>query len=180
MKNLIPIRLIMSICQMSMISASIINLEKTHVFACLYMDDLLNFGSNLHVNKETKNMLSSHFDMKDLGKVNFILGMKIIKTCMVFSLISCIILRKSWKKYNHINWKHVSTSFNSSVHLFLVKNENDVINQKKKKNARLIGSLHYVTNYTRPNIAYVVGVLSRFPSKLGKNIGLPLKKEWNI
>ena len=28
-----------------------------------------------------QNMLKSHFDMKDLGKANFILGMKITKTC---------------------------------------------------------------------------------------------------
>ena len=38
--------------------------------------------NNLHVIiNETKNMLKSHFDMKDLGETNFILGMKITKTC---------------------------------------------------------------------------------------------------
>ena len=43
--------------------------------------------NNLHViiNK-TKNMLKSHFDMKDLGETNFILGMKITKTCDVIFL----------------------------------------------------------------------------------------------
>ena len=41
---------------------------------------MLIFGSNLHVINETKNMLKSHFDMKDFGKANFILGMKITKT----------------------------------------------------------------------------------------------------
>ena len=45
------------------------------------MDDLLIFGSNLHVINETKNILRSHFDMKNLGEANFILGMKITKTC---------------------------------------------------------------------------------------------------
>ena len=45
------------------------------------MDDLLIFGSNLHVINETKNKLRSHFDMKNLGEANFILGMKITKTC---------------------------------------------------------------------------------------------------
>ena len=42
---------------------------------------MLIFGSNMHVTNETKNMLKSHCDMKDLGEANFILGMKITKTC---------------------------------------------------------------------------------------------------
>ena len=31
--------------------------------------------------KKKKKRLKSHFDMKDLGEANFILGMKITKTC---------------------------------------------------------------------------------------------------
>ena len=42
---------------------------------------MLIFGSNMHVINETKNMLKSHFDMKDLGEASSILGMKITKTC---------------------------------------------------------------------------------------------------
>ena len=45
------------------------------------MDDMLIFCSNMHVINETKNMLKSHFDMKDLSEANFILGMKITKIC---------------------------------------------------------------------------------------------------
>ena len=52
-----------------------------HVIISLYVDDMLIFCSNMHVINETKNMLKSHFDMKDLGETNFILGMKITKTC---------------------------------------------------------------------------------------------------
>ena len=52
-----------------------------HVIISLYVDDMLIFGSNVHDINETKNMLKSHFDMKDLGEANFILGMKITKTC---------------------------------------------------------------------------------------------------
>ena len=65
-------------CNKSIYSKSWNNL---HVIISFYVDDMLIFGSNVHVINETKNMLKSHFDMKDLGKANFILGMKIIKTC---------------------------------------------------------------------------------------------------
>ena len=43
-----------------------------HVIISLYVDDMLIFGSNMHVINETKNMLKSHFEMKDLGEANFI------------------------------------------------------------------------------------------------------------
>ena len=53
-----------------------------HVIISLYVDDMLIFGSNIHVINETKKKkFKSHFDIKDLGEANFILGMKITKTC---------------------------------------------------------------------------------------------------
>ena len=50
------------------------------IIISLYIDDMLIFSSNMHVINETKNMLKSLFDMKDLSEANFILGMKITKT----------------------------------------------------------------------------------------------------
>lgn len=69
-------------------------------------------------------------------------------------------LRKVWKRYNFLDYKHVVTSNDSNVHFFPVQSENDVINQQKY--ASLIECLRYVTACTRPDIAYVVGVLSKF------------------
>ena len=66
-------------------------------------------------------MLGSHFDMKDLGEANFILGMKITKTCDVIYLEPQNI-EKILRKYNCHDCKHVVTPFNSSVHLFHVNN----------------------------------------------------------
>ena len=74
-----------------------------------------------------------------------------------------MILRKFWKKYNYPDCKHVVTSFDSSVHLFPINNDNDDVNQKEY--ASIIGSLWYVIDCTRPDIAYAIGVLSRFTSK---------------
>ena len=51
--------------------------------------------------------------------------------------------------------------------MFPVKNDNDIINQKEY--ASIIGSLRYATDCTRPDIAYEVGVLSRFTSKLSRD-----------
>jgi hypothetical protein len=47
------------------------------IYAVLYVDDVFLVGMNMDEIKEVKLQLSSKFDMKDLGVVNFILGMEI-------------------------------------------------------------------------------------------------------
>ena len=54
--------------------------EEGYVMITLYVDDLLIAGSNDKLIKSTKDMLKSHFDMKDIGLVDIILGMKISRT----------------------------------------------------------------------------------------------------
>ena len=49
---------------------------------CLYVDDILIFGSNLNVIEEVKKLLSSNFDMKDLGEADVILNINLIKKVM--------------------------------------------------------------------------------------------------
>ena len=124
---------------------------------------MLIFGSNMHVINETKNMLKSHFDMKDLGEANFILGMKITKTCDGIFLDQSHYVEKILRKYNFHDHKSVATPFDSSVHLFPMNNDDEIFNQKDY--ASIIGSLRCATDCTRTNIAYVVGVHSRFTSR---------------
>lgn len=52
----------------------------------LYVDDMLIFGTNIEVVNNTKLLLSSHFQMKDLGEVDVILGIKIRKIINEFFL----------------------------------------------------------------------------------------------
>ena len=54
--------------------------DNTCVVICLYVDDILIFGTNLEVVCENKKFLGSKFDMKDLGEVEVILGIKITRT----------------------------------------------------------------------------------------------------
>ena len=116
-----------------------------------------------------KNVLRIHFDMKDLGEANFILGIKITRICEEIFLNQSYV-GKILKKYNFHDCKHVTTPFDSSVHLFPVESENDVINQKEY--VSIIGSLRYVTDCTRPDIAYAVGELGRLQASQVMNIGM--------
>ena len=49
----------------------------TSLFAYMWPDDMLILGSNNYIITTTKKMLSSKFNMKDLGVVDVILGIKI-------------------------------------------------------------------------------------------------------
>jgi hypothetical protein len=46
---------------------------------CLYVDDILIFGTELEAIMETKVFFSKNFDMKDLGEADVILNIKLIK-----------------------------------------------------------------------------------------------------
>ncbi len=48
-------------------------------FLCFYMDDILLAANDNGLLFETKGMLSSHFDMKDLGEAFYVLGIQILR-----------------------------------------------------------------------------------------------------
>lgn len=91
----------------------------SHVIISLYVDNMLIFGSIIHVINET---------MKDPGETNFILGKKIAKTCDSIFLDQSHYVEKILRKCNCHDYKSVATLFDSNVHLFLVNNENEIFN----------------------------------------------------
>ena len=86
-------------------------------------------------------MLKSHFDMKDLSEINFILGIKITKTCDGIFLDQSHCVVKILRKYNFHDHKSIATPFDSSVPFFPVNNDDETFNQKDYAN--IIGSLRY-------------------------------------
>jgi hypothetical protein len=49
------------------------------VILCLYVDDMLIFGTSIDVINDMKSFLSQSLDMKDLGEPDVILNIKLIK-----------------------------------------------------------------------------------------------------
>ena len=127
------------------------------VIICLYIDDLLIFGTSLNVVHDAKHFLASNFDMKDLGEANVILGINILRDNDCITLSQSHYVEKIFKKFEYFDMSPMSTPFDSNVHLF--KSRGDSISQDKY--AQIIGSLMFLTNCTRPNIAYNVGRLIR-------------------
>ena len=61
---------------------------------CLYIDDMLIFGTDLEELEKTKCFLSFKFSIKDMGEANVILGIKIIRHNDALVCLNHIILRK--------------------------------------------------------------------------------------
>ena len=74
----------------------------------------------MNVIDEAKNVLRCHFNMKDLGETNFILGIIKKRTCEGIFLDQSHYVEKILKKYNFHDCKHVATPFDSSAHLLHV------------------------------------------------------------
>ncbi|CAL1383152.1 unnamed protein product [Linum trigynum] len=105
-------------------------------------------------------MLRENFEVKDLGEAKFMLEIQITRTTNGFSLDQSGYIEKILKRYNYFDYNHVCTPYDTSVKL--LKNTGD--NVRQSEYASIIGSLRYAADYTRPDIAYVMGLLGMFNS----------------
>ena len=139
------------------------NTERGFVIICLYVDDILIKGSNNEIIKTTKEMFNNKFEMKDLGVADVILGIKISKTSDGLTLSQSHYIEKIFKKFKQNDSSPMRTLVDVNLHLS--KNNGKSLSQQEY--AQAIGSLMYVMNYTRPDIAYAVSKLSRYTSDPG-------------
>ena len=139
-----------------------------YVIICLYVHDMLIFGTNLSIIDKAKRLLSSLFEMKDLREAYVILGMKLRKTKSFFSLSQSYCIEKMLKRFNSFDVVPVRTPYDSSIHL--KKNRGPSVSQVEY--AKIMGSLMFLMNYTHPDIAYAVSRLSRYTHN-------PAKEHWD-
>ncbi|KAJ0507783.1 putative RNA-directed DNA polymerase [Helianthus annuus] len=130
------------------------------VIICLYVDDMLIFGTDQDQVDKTKKLLSSSFEMKDMGEADVILGIRIKRSNNGITMTQSHYIEKVLKKFNHYNCSPVSTPLDPSIRL--MPNSGDSVSQLEY--SKVIGCLMYAMISTRPNIAYAVGKLSRFTS----------------
>ncbi|GJX78041.1 zinc finger, CCHC-type containing protein [Tanacetum coccineum] len=105
------------------------------VIICLYVDEMLIFGTDQVQVDLTKKFLSLRFSMKDMGE-------------------------KVLKKFNYFYCTPFSTPMDTSKKL--MPNNGQAVSQLEY--SRVIGCLMYAMTCTRPDIAFDVGKLSRYTS----------------
>ncbi|GJS75363.1 zinc finger, CCHC-type containing protein [Tanacetum coccineum] len=137
------------------------------VIICLYVDDMLIFGTDQNQVDKTKKFLSSRFSMKDMGEADIILGIKIKRENKGIVITQSHYIEKILKKFNREDCSPVSTPMDPVEKL--KPNTGKPVDQLEY--SRAIGCLMYAMTSTRPDIAYVVGRLSRFTSN-------PSRQHW--
>nr|GEZ50738.1 zinc finger, CCHC-type [Tanacetum cinerariifolium]GEZ50753.1 zinc finger, CCHC-type [Tanacetum cinerariifolium] len=137
------------------------------VIICLYVDDMLIFGTAQNQVDKTKKFLSSRFSMNDMREADVILGIKIKRENKGIVITQSHYIEKILKKFNREDCSSVSTPMDPVENL--KPNTGKPVDQLKY--SRAIGCLMYAMTSTRPDIAYAVGRLSRFTSN-------PSRQHW--
>ena len=120
--------------------------------------------------------MANSFAMKDLGAAKQILGMRITRDRKnrKLTLSHNEYIQKVLKRFNMQNEKPISTPFASHFKLskeMCPKTQEEMDYMSKVPYASAVGSLMYAMVCTRPNIAHVVGVVSRYMNN-------PAKEHW--
>ena len=110
-------------------------------------------------------MLTSEFDIKDLHVADVILGMKISRKSDELVLSQSHYVKKVLEKFKKYDDSPMRTPIDVNLHL--TKNKGQGISQLEY--SRIIGSLMYIMNCTRSDIAYAVSKLSRYTSNPGED-----------
>nr|GEU66677.1 zinc finger, CCHC-type [Tanacetum cinerariifolium] len=136
------------------------NASDKGVIICLYVDDMLIFGTDQDQVNKTKEFLSSKFDMKDLGEAEVIFGIRIKRGNNGISIFQSHYIEKIPTKFNFANCSPVYTHVDPTVKFR--HNKRTPVSQLEY--SRAIGCLMYAMISTRPDIAFAVGKLSRYTS----------------
>ena len=151
------------------------------IFLILYVDDILLASSDVGLLLETKKFLSSNFDMKNLGEASFVLGIKIHwdRRKGVLRLSQKAYLEKVLKKYSMHTCKPSPGPIVKGDRFgkFQCPRNQYVIDQMKAvPYASAVGSLQYTQVCTRPDLAFVTGILGIYQSTPGQAHWIMVKK----
>lgn len=143
-----------------------------HIFLLLYVDDILLATNDVGTLLETKSFLSSNFEMKDLGEASFVLGIQIHRDRSrgILGLSQKSYIEKVLKRFGMQNCKPMDTPVTKGDKFSLnqcPKGNLEIQEMQKIPYASAVGSLMYAQVCTRPDIAFIVGVLGRYMSNPG-------------
>ncbi len=128
------------------------------IFIIIYVDDLIITGNSNENIFDLKKLLKQEFEMKDLGKLHYFLGIEVIQYPKGIWLLQRQYALNKLSKYGMTGCKPISIPLEQNVKLSA--DEGDLV-EDITMYRRIVGSLIYMT-ITRPNLSYAVGVVSQF------------------
>lgn len=140
--------------------------------AVIYIDDIFVFSNESHLITEVIEAISKRYEIKDLGEIQHALGVKLDwKQANSVRLIQRAYIESILKKYNMQECKGVPTPLDPGIKISK-KDSSKTLEEKEEMSdvpyRGLIGSLIYLAQYTRPDIAFATSKLSQYNSNPGK------------
>ena len=138
----------------------------------LYVDDIPLATNNKGLLYKAKQFLLKNFDMKDMGEASYDIGIKIHRERSrgILGLSQETYINKVLERFNMKNFSPIVAQIVKGDKFDLnrcLKNDFKWEHMKKISYASVVGKLMYAQVYTKPDIAFVVGVLERYQSNLG-------------
>jgi len=127
------------------------------VFVAIYVDDIIVTGNDIAAITSLKTCLDDQFKIKDLGELNFFLGMEILKVSHGLVMSQKKFATELIKEFDCDDLSPVSCPLPAS----LKPSSPVVLLDDATPYRKLVGKLNYLTN-TRPDIAFAVQYLSQF------------------
>jgi len=151
------------------------------IILVLYVDDILLASSDKNMLHETKGFLSSNFDMKDLGDASYVLGIEIHRdrSKCILGLSQKAYIDKVLKRYNMHNCSTTAAPIVKGDKFGLFQSPRNQIESDQMKSipyASAVGSIMYAQVCTRPDLAFVTGMLGRYQSNPGMDHWKGVKK----
>ena len=138
----------------------------------VYVDDIvLAVGTDEEL-QQVKSNLGKKFDIKDIGKLRYFLGMSIVQSddCKSVWIGQPGYTENVLTRYNMQSFNPVSTPAEPGTKLKVASETDECVDKQKYQSA--VGSLMYLSAGIRPDITYIVSNLARFSSK-------PTTDHWN-
>lgn len=127
----------------------------------LYVDDLIFAGDDENMVVEFKQSMMNEFDMTDLGKMRFFLGIEVLQLSEGIFIHQRKYVLEVLKKFG---MEHCNSVQNPSCPGFKISRDDNGVEVDGSYYRQLVGSMMYLTA-TRPDIMYAVSLISRYLSK---------------
>ena len=148
---------------------------KIILYILVYVDDIIIAGKDIEEIISFKNKISEDFDVTDLGKIHFILGIQVVRDCsdQYIYLNQSAYIDSILNRFEMTSCSPVSTPIATNHHLSRAQTPCNQFEQEEyERYARgtsyisLVGSLLYATQ-TRPDIQFAVGLTAQFAGNPG-------------
>ena len=143
-----------------------------YLLVAVYVDDLLVAGSSIGLVEEFKRGMSSKFEMSDLGRLTYYLGIEVVQHEDGITLCQERYAKKILQETGMADCNPVHAPMEPSLKMSKSQGEAGIDEKEYRRN---IGCLRYLL-HTRPDMSFSVGVLSRYMQTPKQSHGAALKQ----